>query len=81
MGKDFVIFLFLFSIFGLNITQIFKIQLNLYHIILFLLTATFTATNFSPQIIFYTACFELFSGGHGHLATLGAGGDGAQTAD
>jgi hypothetical protein len=26
--------------------------------------------NFSPQIIFYTACSELFSGGNGHMATL-----------
>ncbi len=34
-----------------------------------LLTATFTATNFSPQSIFYIF-FELFSRGHGHLATL-----------
>jgi hypothetical protein len=32
--------------------------------------ATFTATNFSPQIIFDTAYFELFGSGHGHLATL-----------
>jgi hypothetical protein len=33
--------------------------------------ATFTATNFSPRKLFFdTACFELFGGGHGHLATL-----------
>jgi hypothetical protein len=54
-------FLFLLSISALNITQIFEIKLDLYHSTLLLLTATFTATNFSTQIIFYTVCFELFS--------------------
>ena len=34
------------------------------------LTATFTAGNFPGQIYFYTAGFELFGRGHGHLATL-----------
>ncbi len=65
--EGFCHFLFLPSIFGLNITQIFEIKLDLYHL---LLTATFIATNFSAQIFFYTACFELLSDGYGHLATL-----------
>ncbi len=34
------------------------------------LTATFTAGNFPGQIYFYTAGFELFGRGHGHLATV-----------
>jgi hypothetical protein len=34
------------------------------------LTATSTAGNFPGQIYFYTAGFELFGRGHGHLATL-----------
>jgi hypothetical protein len=52
-GEGFCHFLFLLSIFGLNITQIFKIKLDLYHNTLLLLTATSTATNFSAQIILY----------------------------
>ena len=51
-GEGFCHFLFLLSIFGLNITQIFKIKLDLYHNTLLLLTATSTATNFSAQIFF-----------------------------
>jgi hypothetical protein len=35
----------------------------------------FHAANFFSQIISYTACFELFSSGHGHLATLNFGSD------
>jgi hypothetical protein len=43
----------------------------LYHTTLLLLTATFTATNFSlPIIVLFGPCFELFSSGHAHLATL-----------
>ncbi len=56
-GEGFCHFLFLLSIFGLNITQIFEINLDLYHNTLLLLTATFTATNFSAQIIFL---YDLF---------------------
>jgi hypothetical protein len=37
---------------------------------LLLLTATFTASVSHRKLLFYTACFELFSGGHSHLATL-----------
>jgi hypothetical protein len=48
-------------------TKHYKNFLNLYHSTLWLLKATFTATTFSSQIIFYTACFELFGSG---LATL-----------
>jgi hypothetical protein len=46
-------FLFLLSISGLNRTKIFKIKLDLFHSILLLLTTTFTATNYSPKIIFF----------------------------
>ena len=52
--EGFCHFLFLPSIFGLNIKQIFEIKLNLYHL---LLTATFIATNFSAQIIFLYSLF------------------------
>ncbi len=38
----------------------------------------FHAANFISQIISYTACFELFSSGHGHLATLNFGSDSTQ---
>ena len=43
----------------------------MYYYTLLLLTATFTATNFSLQIIvLFGPCFKLFSSGYGHLATL-----------
>jgi hypothetical protein len=57
--RDFVIFLFLLSIFGLNITPILKIKLDLYHSTFLLLTATFTATNLSSQIIFVYGLFRV----------------------
>ncbi len=38
---------------------------------LLLLTASFTASISHRKSLLYTAGFELFSSGHGHLATLG----------
>jgi hypothetical protein len=72
-GEGFIIFLFLLPIFGLKKHKFSKFNLNLYHSTLLLLTAIFTATNFSSQIIFLFGCFELFSCDHGHLATLPLG--------
>ncbi len=37
-----------------------------------LFTACSRPPSFHRKSIFYTACFELFCGGHGHLATLAA---------
>ncbi len=53
----------------LNTKKSAKIPLSIKKMVLSL-TATSTAGNFPGQIYFYTAGFELFGRGHGHLATL-----------